>query len=163
MKKLITLLLMFAGVFAMNAQDDSDWYCNAPEKYQPANTTIIVTRTSPCNQGEEAFMDFIPKFRTDKAFRNQRIKVDPEDYISNSLAEGLDNDTWSKVKAGKKVNKREGWKSMGTWYDITADKVCFVLSIEPINLIDEWGGSGYWFRFQRINGKWYLTAAQVAE
>lgn len=160
MKKLITLLLMFVGVFAMNAQDDSDWYCNAPEKYQPANTTIIVTRTSPCNQGEEAFMDFIPKFRTDKAFRNQRIRMAADDEMGKMIAKGFDN--WSCVKAGKKVNRQEGWKSVGTWYDVSADQVCFRSDEYPTDPNAEWGGSTAMFRFQRINGKWYLTGIQVA-
>lgn len=151
------LVTLFA--FGLNAQDFS-WVENAPDKYQPSTTKIIITRTSPCNQGEEAFMDFIPKFRTDKAFRDKRIKLSSDDEIGNSMVGAYDN--WYLIKAGKGVNKREGYKYYATWFNISANQVCFSYADSPTDPNAEWGGSNACFRFQRIGGKWYLTGIMLA-
>lgn len=159
MKKILVSLVM--AVFALTAlAQDSNWLEKAPQKYLPEMTQTIITRTSPCNQGDEAFMDFIPKFRTDKAFRNSRIKIDEDNAISKYSAEMFEN--WKIIKGGKGVDRREGLKYYGTWYNVSADEVCFQYSDEPTDPNAEWGGSGLMARFQRIGGKWCLTGLMIA-
>lgn len=160
MKKLLSVLLLGASALCMTAQVDNEWTFNAPEKYQPATTQVIVIRTSPCNQGEEAFMDFIPKFRKEKVFRDRRIKLSADDEYGRMCAGNFDN--WSIVKAGKGVNKRDGYGYFGTWYNVSADNVCFIYNDWPTDPDSPWGGSGAYFRFQRIDGKWFLTGIQLA-
>lgn len=155
MKKILVSLVM--AVFALTAlAQDSNWLEKAPQKYLPEMTQTIITRTSPCNQGDEAFMDFIPKFRTDKAFRNSRIKTDEDD----DSAEMFEN--WKIIKGGKGVDRREGLKYYGTWYNVSADEVCFQYFDEPTVPNSPWGGSCLMARFQRIGGKWYLTDLMIA-
>lgn len=149
------LVTLFA--FGLNAQDFS-WMENTPDKYQPSTTKIIVTRTSPCNQGDEAFMDFIPKFRTDKTFRNNRVKISSDDEAGKMSVEYFDN--WKLLKAGKGTTQEERY--YGTWFNINANQVCFVYSTTPTDPNAPWGGSSCSFRFQRIGGKWYLTGIMLA-
>lgn len=157
MKKAFLFLFMVFCAISINAQD-LDFMENAPDGYLPSNTKIITSRTSPCNQGEEAFMDFIPKFRTDKAFRNTRIRIDENDEIAKSSVEWFDN--WQIIKAGKGRTATE--KYWGTWYNVSKDAVCFAYTNEPTDPNAEWGGSGAYFSFRRIDGKWYLTGIALA-
>lgn len=157
MKNLV--LTLFLTLFAFNLYaDDFSWCEGSPDKYQPSTTKIIVTRTSPCNQGDEAFMDFIPKFRTNKAFRNSRIRIAAEDEISKMSADCFEN--WHIIKAGKGVS--DGARYYGTWFNISADQVCFAYGDSPVDPNAPWGGSGAYFRFQRIDGQWYLTSVMLA-
>ena len=158
MKKFFLLLVMALGAIGMQAQ--YAWMENAPEKYLPAMTDKVISRASACNQGEEAFMDFIPKFRTDAKLRGERIKLDPEDEMGKLTLDNFEN--WNIIKAGKGVNKREGLKYYGTWFNVSENMVCFRYSDEPTDPNAEWGGSGALFCFQRIEGKWYLTSVMMA-
>lgn len=131
-----------------------DWFENCPGKCIRANTRIITNRQSPCNQGGEAFMDFIPKFRTDKAFRDSRAKFGDEggwygdlDWIADDLTPYQKNERCD--------------KSYGTWYNISENEVCFYSTNVFTCDYDE-GGSDMWFRFQRIDGKWYITGIRMA-
>lgn len=158
MKKKFILGFMAALMSLACYALDFSWMENAPEKYLPATTTVIVTRTSPCNQGDEAFMDFIPKFRKDKAFRNSRLKFAADDEMGPQMAQMFDN--WSLVKAGKGVS--DGCKYYATWYNVSADEVCFKYEDWPADPNADWGGSGIYARFRRIDGKWYLIGLQIA-
>lgn len=151
----MTLFAVFCSAFAVTAQDMS-WMDNSPEKYLPAMTREVVSRTSACNQGEEAFMDFIPKFRTDKSFRDTRVKFDKEDQMSELSFKYFDN--FAILKASKKNTRCD--KSYGTWYNVSANEVCF--RYDDVLLCSEAGGGSVSARFQRIDGKWYITALMVA-
>lgn len=160
MKKLFVFLFVAFCALGLSAQDYS-WIEKAPGKYNSATTQVIITRTSPCNQGQEAFMDFIPRFRTDKAFRKSRGMFTPDDEMAQTIFDNFDN--WSIIKAGKGVNKKEGYRYYGTWFSVSENMVCFQREELPASPDqDLWGGSGSYFRFQRVNGKWYLTGIVMA-
>lgn len=153
MRNLVLTLFMTLFAFGLNAED-SLWFYNSGNGYDPSATKIIITRTSPCNQGGEAFMDFIPKFRKKKTFRDKRIVAVTEDGISIISSYWFSD--WHIIKAGKKIIS--GVEYYGSWFNISADQVCFIYSMTPVNPIEgDWGGSSIFFRFERIEGKWYLT------
>lgn len=140
----------------------SDWLESVPGRYMAKNTQIIVSRESSCNQGEEAFMDFIPKFRTDKTFRDSRVRFEGEnDEIMNLSFRMMSEDpsSFKILKASQKNTRCD--KSYGTWYNVSADEVCFYYTdVLPCN--DEFGGSSVMARFQRFDGKWYCTGLMIA-
>lgn len=152
MKKFLLSILVCILALPVYAQDFS-WLEDAPGKYLPSMTKVVVNRTSPCNQGEEAFMDFIPRFRKDKAFRNSRINLTGDNEMAKSLVDCFDN--WSIMKAGKGIMQDSRYYA--TWYNVSADEVLFQYGDEPVDPYAEWGGSNLMARFQRIDGKWYLT------
>lgn len=146
------------AVMAMAQSNNMEWCSDVPEGYLPAMTKKIISRETPCNQGEEAFMDFIPKFRKDEVFRKSRIAIPKEDEIGSSSAEYFGG--WEIIKAKK--GKTTGVQFFGTWYDVKPDNVCFHYEECPTDPNAEWGGSSAFFRFQRIDGKWYLTGIMLA-
>lgn len=146
------------AVATMAQNSDTEWYSNVPEGYLPGMTKEIISRESPCNQGEEAFMDFIPKFRKNATFRKSRIAIHAEDEMGASVAQAYDS--WGIVKA--KRGTENGVRFFGTWYNVRPDSVCFHYEEWPTDPDSPWGGSAAFFRFQRINGKWYLTGIMVA-
>lgn len=159
---LTTILVAFMTIFSAYAEDNN-WMDNAPEKYLPNTTKTIVSRESPCNQGEEAFMDFIPKFRTDKTFRDSRLKfsgemADIEAAMFQGLADWNNGNGYALLKAIQKNTRCD--KSYGTWFNVSADEVCF--RYEDVLPCSEWGGSSMFARFQRIGGKWYCTGIIMA-
>ena len=164
MKKLASFALMLLSAISIGAfaqEADMSWMEKAPDKYLPAATRTITTATSPCNQHGEAFKDFIPKFRTDKSFRNSRLRLTDEQ--SKMSAEALDSPDgweigWNLFKASKKNTRCD--KSYGTWFNVSANELCFIH--QDVLLCDEWGGSTAYARFQRIGGQWYLTALMLA-
>lgn len=160
MKKFLLFLMVILATGVCNAQDDYDTAMYnlvemAPNKYVAANTNIVVNPASPCNQGEEPFMDFIKKFRNDKSFRNSRIQlIYINEWSQLQLSEQSDVD-WQAIKASKPV-RSEGLVSYGTWYNVKADEVCFAnVDSCPENVAE---GLAYYYQFQRIEGKWYLVA-----
>lgn len=155
MKKI--LLLICSVIITISIQAQNEWM-EGPGKYVTANTKIIYDPTSPCNEGEEAFRNFIPKFRRDAQFRKSRVKFASDDESARSCFEYFDN--WHLLKAQQRSTKQAAWYS--TWYGITTDQVCLEYSEWPTDLDAEWGGSGMYARFQRINGKWYLTGFIIA-
>lgn len=157
-KKLFLLMSLIVCSLSANAQyeegQDFSWIENAPQKYDPATTKIIISATSPCNTDGEAFKDFIPRFRTDAKFRNERMRVTSE--IAKSIASGWDG--WKLIKACNRGTRRAG--EFGTWYNVSADTVCFHSS--EWNDTGDWGGSDSFFKFNRIDGKWYCTDIMMA-
>lgn len=154
--KILALLLMMALPLMVKAQDFS-WMDNAPGKYLPKATQEIVNRESPCNQGEEAFMDFIPKFRTDKAFRNSRAKFAEDDEMGKMSLEMLGD--WNNGNGYALLKAKNTKRMYCTWYNVSANEVC--LKMEEFGY-GEWGGSSMFARFQRIDGKWYMTGLMMA-
>lgn len=157
MKKFILILIgllafVSSGACAQNA--DMSWCENAPDKYLPTTTKEIINRTSPCNQGGEAFMDFIPKFRTNAQFRKSRVRF--SDDMSKMTFEYFDN--YSLFKAHKKNTKCD--QSFGTWFNVSDNEVCFIY--QDVLPCSEAGGGTVMARFQRMDGKWYMTAIMAA-
>ncbi len=158
-KRLLAVVALATAVLTLNA-DDWAWMEKCPEKYLPAMTKQVISRESPVNQGEEAFMDFIPKFRTNKAFRNSRIKYDGTDEDQKEMFTNMVNwfENWSIIKGARKNTRCD--KSWGSWNIISADEICFrYMDDLPC---DEFGGGSVDARFQRIDGKWYLTNLSIA-
>lgn len=148
MKKSVLLTIALIASFGIiSAQSDTSWIESAPGRYLPQMTRAVTGADSPCNTGGEAFRDFIPAFRKDKAFRNSRIRIDEE---SEFILQYID---FSVLKAVKKNTRCD--KSYGTWYNVSANEVCFRFTDDmPCS---EAGGGTFLARFQRIDGKWYLT------
>ncbi|MDE6553172.1 MAG: hypothetical protein K2K98_09490 [Muribaculaceae bacterium] len=163
MKKfLLILVCCLIGTYAYSQDDaswdddspDWSWMENAPGKYLPAMTKIIISADSPCNIDGEAFKDFIPRFRKDKAFRDSRLKLSSE--MENTSMEWFDN--FAILKASSKNTRCD--KSFGTWFNVSADEVCF--QYNDVILCNGDGGGSVNARFQRIDGKWYLTGLMIA-
>ncbi|MCH5318773.1 MAG: hypothetical protein J1E38_03580 [Paramuribaculum sp.] len=161
-KKALVFVVLLAGALSVSAQTDLSWMENAPDKYLPKNTQIVISPESPCNQNGEAFKDFIPKFRTDKAFRDSRVKFDADDEMGKMsfkmLADYNDGKGYQLLKAVQKKLRCD--KSFGTWYNVSENEVCF--RYEDVLPCNDWGGGSVTARFQRIDGKWYLTGVMLA-
>ncbi len=151
----LTLSLCASVGMAQDGEWDSSWVSTAPDKYIEANTQTIISPTSACNTGGEAFKDFIPRFRKDVQFRNQRVRFNSE---MDSFCFGA-FENFQLIKASHK--KTRCLNEFGTWYDVSADTVCFMFSETPL-CDEEWGGSNFAFRFQRIDGLWYCTGVMLA-
>lgn len=167
MKKLFLILVCclistYAYPQDKQSQDDDstfwDWQGKAPNQYLPAMTKLITSANSPCNTGGEAFKDFIPRFRKDKAFRESRVRMSEEFEILmlNSIEEWQTG--YDILKANVKNTKCD--KSFGTWYDVSANEVCFHFC--NVLLCSDVDGSALWVRFQRIDDKWYCTGISIA-
>lgn len=152
---LVIFLLATSASLSIHAQDWS-WMEDAPRKYVGANTARIISSGSECNRNGEAFKDFIPRFRTDKAFRESRIRLDADDEAGASTLKYFDN--FKLLKASHRNTRCD--KSYGTWYNVSADQVCFHYS--DVLLCSEAGGGSVSARFQRIGGKWYCTGFMAA-
>lgn len=154
MNKLVLLFaLLTVSIGISYADTDYSWTENAPERYLPKMTQLIISADSPCNTGGEAFKDFIPRFRKDKAFRDSRIRIDDE--MGKMMVQYTN---FSLFKAQKKATKCD--KSYGTWYNVSANEVFF--RYEDVLPCSEAGGGCVMARFNRIDGKWYCTAIMAA-
>lgn len=125
----------------------------------------IDAKTLACNQGTESFSTFIQKFRTDAQFRNLRVRFAKNDDISKSCFDTLnywnDGNGYELLQTMYKNN--ESWVSTGNWYRVKANEVCFYFDESYQGPDEDWdGGSGFWARFQRIQGKWYITGFMCA-
>lgn len=158
MKKLILCiaLIAFALSGAMAQGRDLKWLEMAPGKYVAANTQTIVSADSPCNNDGEAFKDFIPRFRSDEAFRNSRLHFEGDEMYQMSV-EYFDN--FSILTAVQKTQRCD--KSFGTWYNVSANEVCFEYQ-DVLPCDQEFGGGSVNARFNRIDGKWYCTGFTIA-
>lgn len=156
MKKL--MMLICAAIIGITAASAQNEWMEGPGKYVAANTRTVDNRTSACNQGGEAFVDFIAKFRTSAQFRKSRVRFASSDEYAKQCFQYFDN--WQILKAQQKKETDEEWYS--TWYGITASQVCLEFSEWPTDPESEWGGSSLYARFQRIAGKWYMTGFMVA-
>lgn len=160
MKKILLFLMIILATGVCNAGNDyDDAMYNLLEsfqyKYIAANTKIVANPSSPCNQGEEPFMNFIKKFRNDKSFRNSRIKLIYNDQAELQILSQHSAAQWLNIKASRPV-RRNGNINYGTWFNVKADEVCFA-SVEssPDNAAE---GLAWFYQFRRINGKWFLVA-----
>ena len=145
-------MLIIAVITALGCYAQ-EWVDNAPGKYLKSSATQISVATTPCNQGEEPFKDFIAKFRTDSQFRTSRISL-AEISEGQQLSDITD---WSVLKAY--TGNTDGMAEYGVWYNISANEVCF----ENAFYDPEYGGGGEatYFRFSRQDGIWRLTGLAV--
>lgn len=118
-----------------------------------------------CNQTEESFSSFIQKFKSDASFRKSRIRFAKDDDIAKGCFDSLDywNDGNGFELFQTLHQENDGWATSGFWYNVTADQVCFGFTEEYVGEEEDWdGGSGFYARFQRIAGKWYITGFMCA-
>lgn len=134
----ILALLVFAlsGSFvAANAQTAAE--------VEATNKKMLAAST-PCNQGPEAFKDFIAKFSTDQAFMESRIKLSPE--LKEKYA--------SVLVPGEFTAKAPFDKDGEEWYQAWGE-----LQWGKVYLQCGWVDSyvEYIFQFNREGGQWYLS------
>lgn len=147
------MTLCALGAHSQEGAQDFSWRDGAPEMYVAANTQLIISATSACNTGGEAFKDFISRFRKDISFRNQRLKFGEMDYYFNNFED---------FRLIKGFTERIKCLDVyGTWYNVSTDTVCFKYEDTPL-CDEEWSGNTFFFRFQRIDGKWYCTGTWVS-
>lgn len=155
----ITGFALVALALTANAEEWI-WTNLCPDQYLPAMNKQIISRNSSVNQGEEAFMDFIAKFRTNKTFRDSRIKYFGTDenmkeafysFVDYSNEYGMN---WYSFKTMRKNTRCD--KSWASWNIVSPDEIGY--RSKAVLPCDEDGdGSTGMYRFQRIDGKWYLT------
>ena len=110
---------------------------------EASNKKMLAT-SSPCNQGPEAFKDFIAQFSTDRDFMDSRMKLTPaqrEEYASILNPEEF-------------TAKAPFAKDGDEWYQAWGE-----LQFAKAYLMCGWVDSyvEYIFEFTRDNGKWYLS------
>ncbi|MDE6271913.1 MAG: hypothetical protein K2M31_02780 [Muribaculaceae bacterium] len=155
--KLFWTLLLLAVVFPTFAEEyDYDdpllVYGKTPSRMLSSECAKVKSPTSLCNQGAESFSSFLRKFKSDKKFCISRISKDEQPGMGDPE---YNIETISEFKFP--VYRRESRCNRGyaTWYNVQKDKVYYFLGDDLI--CGEDGGSAYYFLFQRIDGKWYLT------
>lgn len=153
LRKVFLSLSLVSIVFFSFAQSQS-WIDSAPAKYLPKASKEIKSPDSACNQGYESFKDFLHNFIKSKDFRISRSKFENPEQGETDL-EILEewNDGFYIFKAFQ--NKKRCDKSYGTWYNVSENEVCF--KYEDVLPCEDAGGSMMIARFQRINGKWFIT------
>ena len=128
--------IVFSGsLLSANAQTVSE--------IQDSNKRMMSAST-PCNQGPEAFKDFIVKFNTDKDFLDSRLQLSAaqrEKYASVLVP-------------GEFEAKNPMPKDGDEWYQSWGE-----LQFGKAYLQCGWVDSfvDYIFEFKRDNGKWYLA------
>ncbi len=120
-------------------------------QYDAKACRTVASASSACNKGTEPFRTFIAKFRKSEKFRKARSRFSDE-MSEWSLKYFMG---WQMRFKTFKLNERCD-KSYATWYDVSANKVCYSCG-------NDWGdceidgGSGADVHFERIDGKWYCT------
>lgn len=156
-KILFTLMIAMLSNFAIVA-DDTQWFANAPEVYLPEMTELINSDASECNQGAEPFKQFIFNFANDPNFRKERLKG------GHYIIELWESDgvNFAEFFTVCDIHKNEGGAEteiIRTWYGVTANEVCYYQQywISEIYDGEDYGDGGNdFFRFARIDGRWYL-------
>lgn len=129
---LVTCLL---GTLNVNAQTASE---------VEASVKRMMSASTPCNQGPEAFKNFIAKFSTDKSFMESRLKLSPEQ-----------REKYAKILEPEEFTAKNPFSKDGEeWYQAWGE-----LQFAKAYLMCGWVDSyvEYVFEFFRINGKWYLA------
>ncbi|MBQ4345113.1 MAG: hypothetical protein IJC40_04340 [Muribaculaceae bacterium] len=141
MKKFLLIIAFIAVGFVMQAQTVAEIEETVARFNNPS---------TPCNQGGEAFNDFIAKFSTDQEFLNSRLKLTeaqkseyaellvPENFTAK-LPFAKDDDMFYQAWGELQFNSAYldcGW----------VDSYCT-----------------HTFEFKRIGGKWYLAKVVVDE
>lgn len=109
-----------------------------------ASTKKMMAPSTPCNQGPEAFKDFIAKFSTDREFMESR----------NGLSAEL-REKYASVLSPEEFTAKTPFEKDGDeWYQEWGE-----LQFGRVYLMCGWVDSyvEYIFEFTRKDGKWYLT------
>ena len=134
--------------------------------YDAKACSMVANKNSACNQGSEPFYVFIKKFKTNKKFMKSRVKsCKKKNFKHFILVEGIIDgydDFFHEFKAykyKKEWRKSDRFEAGGynatssaTWEDVSKNMVKYVFDED-----NEICGWGFWYIFERINGKWYLT------
>lgn len=151
LKSFLAVLLM-AVAFSAVAQDyDFSFTNNA--RYNAKSNRLVQNVKSSCNQGSEPFYKFLKKFKSSESFRKSRCKVS-DNFIADvdCFCENFTEEFKPHKLKRKKLQEDCYLETTASFYNVSKNVVCFFLTGENC----ESGGSSY-YRFKRINGKWYLT------
>ncbi len=145
LKSFLVVLLM-AVAFSTVAQENDFLYVSKA-KYDAKSNRMVQNVKSSCNQGSEPFYKFLKKFKSSESFRKSRCKIDYElfEYICADF---------------KICKLKREWNSeidcyietTSSFYNVSKNVVCYYSSSDSC----EDGGETF-YKFKRINGKWYLT------
>lgn len=155
-----------------NGSDDSEisdiWYeqWHWPEVSNKAANAAVLDPNSEVNTGGEPFSEFINKFVVDKEYRMSRMFKPGRIYEDDGPIDIWDGD-YSELYGPEyfqpKYYKDQCTEHLKTYHGITPDQVLFFDSIsldcDPDNPEEDaldGGGFSYW-RFVRIDGKWYFS------
>lgn len=133
-KFLAVAVFALAGALGANAQT---------AKEVKATETKMMAAATPCNQGPEAFKQFIQKFNTDQTFLDSRLKItdaQKEEYAAILHPGNFE----AKVPFAK-----DGDEFYQSWGELQ-----FAKAYLDCGWVDSY--VAYTFEFIRVNGKWYL-------
>lgn len=137
----MALLSMLGFAFNATAQTAAD---------VEATVKKMMAASTPCNQGPEAFKDFIAKFSTDKDFMESRIKLS-----ADQRAKFADLLVPSNFTA-KTPFAKDGDEYCQTWGELQFGKAYL-----ECGWVDSY--VTHIFEFVRDGGKWYLGKVVVEE
>lgn len=151
-------LILISPATATAEETDStsiDWISASPDHYLPAMTRKVNSPKSPCNKGSEPFVNFIKRFRSDSAFRKDRLynkpqSVEDEEYTESYLKNLL------YVLNNIKSSNTADLHYYASWFGVTAEQVCLTANFEYLEDGDYASGSSMFYLFKRIDGRWYL-------
>lgn len=115
-----------------------------------ATNKRMLSASTPCNQGPEAFKDFIAKFSTDRDFMESRIKLSAEQR--QQYANLLEPSEFT----AKKPFDKDGEEWYQSWGELQ-----FAKAYLECGWVDSY--VEYIFEFIRENGKWYLGKVVAEE
>lgn len=135
-KGIRTMAMALAMLAAVGTQAQTASEVNASQK-------MMTTASTPCNQGPEAFKQFIVKFNTDSTFMAQRLALTPEQKAEYGHL----------LKPGNFEAKvpydRDGEECYQCWGELQYNKAYL-----DCGLVDSY--VEHTFEFVRRNGVWYL-------
>ncbi len=138
---LLTLITILGLTINANAQTAADVEATV-KKMQAAST--------PCNQGPEAFKDFIAKFSTDRDFMNSRLKL--SDAQRTKYAYLLEPSNFT----AKTPFAKDGDEYCQQWGELQFGKAYL-----ECGWVDSY--VTHIFEFTRSAGKWYLSTIVIEE
>ena len=132
---IVAAFALIAGITPLMAQTAAE--------VEATNKKMLAAST-PCNQGPEAFKDFIAKFSTDNEFMDSRLKLSPE--LREKYASVLVPSEFT----AKKPFEKDGEEWYQAWGELQFGKAYLMCG---------WVDSyvEYIFEFTRQNGKWFLS------
>ena len=146
LKSFLVVLLMAVAFSSVAQEFDYSFVSNA--KYDAKANKMVKDVKSSCNQGSEPFYKFIKKFESNKSFRKSRFKAGYDEWFDNIEFEF----TTYKLKREWNPVTKCYIETITSFYNVSKNVVCYFGNSEDC----EDGGSSF-YRFKRINGKWYLV------
>lgn len=122
-------------------------------RYDSISCDMIVDINSPCNKGSEPFFKFLCKFRDNEDFRNQRLNLTEEELEALPIDEQFEifEENWVLIDD-------DGEPSYipisASWFNVSANVVYYADGESNENQLIT---VAQIYKFERVEGKWYLT------